>query len=133
MSSPLGTLGKGTTIGHASAQAGPFTAFAKVMGVKPPPTKVGKAETTCFDDAAEQFIPAFISAGEGEFKLLYQTATTTTAYALVGVLTWFQITLPDTHTWTFQGFIDDYAPDVPLKEGIVENVKITVTGQPVYA
>lgn len=134
MPPPNGTLGKGTTLGHSTTQGGTYTAFANITKqIKPPGAKVGSAETTCFGDDSEQFIPGWINGGEASFTLLYITAQTSSAFALLGTDLWFQITLPDTHTWTFQGFIDEYAPGVPMKEGITEDVKIKVTGKPIYA
>lgn len=136
MPAPFGTLGKGTTIGYASSQGGPFTAFVKIRGrapIKPPATKVGKAETTSFDDTSEQYIPGWISASDASFVFLYQNSSTSVAFPQLGTVQWFQVTLPDTHTWTFQGFISEYDPEVPMKEEVYESLKITVTGKPIYA
>jgi len=45
--------------------------------------------------------------------------------------TW-KITLPDTHAWIGAGFISQYEPTVPLKQGVTEKIKITPTGKWVY-
>src|SRR3954464_5083819 len=97
-----GTLGKGTVLSHSTTQGGSYTAVAKIRGpIKPPGKKIGSAETTTFEDSAEQFIPGFPGAGEASTLALYTTATAAALTALVGTVLWWHIVLPDTHVWEF--------------------------------
>lgn len=128
-----GTLGKGTTLGISGTQNGTYTVVGKINQMTPPAVTVGASETTTFEDDADAFIPGFVAGGTYEFDLVYDTANTVGLYALIGILQWFHVTLPDGHVWEFNGFIDSYAPAVPLKEKITEKVKVKITGKPTYA
>lgn len=133
MSFPKGTLGLGTVFGYSTSSAtGPFTNIASIVGIKPPGVSWGEAETTTFADTIEQFIVGLAKGKDATLKLLYITTQTATVYPLCGTPLYFQITLPDTHTIQWSGFIKDYQPDTPLKEGITEEVQIKTTSKPIY-
>lgn len=126
-------IGKGTTLGYSAFPTpSTYTPVAKIKDVAPPKQSVSNAEVTAHDDDSDQNIPGWLSGGEATFEVIYLTATTTALAPLIGVLKSWQITLSDTHTWTFSGYINAYEPNTPLKQGITEKIKIKVTGKPVY-
>jgi tRNA U34 5-methylaminomethyl-2-thiouridine-forming methyltransferase MnmC len=126
-------IGKGSTISYSAwPTPATYTTVAKIKDFKPSAPEVGKAEVTAFDDDSEQQIAAWWKQGDAEFELIYLTASTTALQALIGVMQTWKITLPDTHAWIGAGFISQYEPTVPLKQGVTEKIKITPTGKWVY-
>jgi hypothetical protein len=145
MSLPI--IGKGTTIAYApitgtptapdgtGGTIGTYVPVGKVLKIVPPATKVGKAEVTTFGDTSDQFLSTYLSTGDVEFDILYITGVTAVIAPLMGngLIYSFQITLPDTHTWTCTGFWSDYSPEVEMKKGVTDKIKLTISGKAIYA
>ena len=141
MSTPTATptasiIGAGTTLAYGTAGASPtYTGLGEVKDVKAPHTTVDKYEATHYTspNLTKEFKFGWKDGGEVDVEFNYLTATQTTLNGLTGVISAWQITLPDTHTWSFTGAITDVSGSIPNK-GICDiKIKIKLTGLAVYA
>jgi hypothetical protein len=133
-----GQIGKGSSLSFApvvSGAAGTYVPVAHMKDVVPPPRNIASAESTTFEDDSEQFIPGFINNGVAELEINTNDASTSVLFAMAdGVTTFYwKITLSNTHTWTFPGFIENYTPNVPMKQVMTDRLKVKLQGKAVYA
>ncbi len=135
----MSIIGYGTTIGY-SLTNGSFTAVAQVTEISPPETTVGEAKVTHLlsPNAFHEYIASLGEGGEGSFKFLFaKTLAATLRTMQAGRLTYYwQVTFPDGtsqgSTLVFQGHIKGLGTMVPMEEKVECEIKIKVTGLPVF-
>jgi hypothetical protein len=130
-------IGKGTTLGYGmpTGSTVTYTTLAEVKNVKPPKITAEKYEATHYASPSSylEWLFGWLDGGDVDIEINYLHASASALLALIGVSQSFLITLPDTHTYTFLGAIDDYEGDLPNKGVCTLKLKVKVTGPPVYA
>lgn len=129
-------------LSYATATNGTFTALADVRSVKPPNIQIGSSETTHLGsaNAAKEFIPGWIDAGDIGFTLYFDSAQFSTVYGLVRSSRYWKITFPlvgtqtTAATWVAEGFLTSLDT---AEMGIDDNAvtapgTIKVTGKPTF-
>jgi len=130
-------IGKGTTLGYGTPTGSTvsYTLLAEVKNVKPPKISAEKYEATHYGSPNSylEWLFGWIDGGEVDIEINYLHASASALLALIAVSQSFQITLPNGHTWTFTGTIDDFEGELPNKGVCTIKLKVKVTGPPVYA
>jgi hypothetical protein len=136
MSTTASIIGATTTLGYGAVSMTPtYTLLGEVKDVKAPPVKIDTYEATHYNSPNmwKEYLIGWKDGGEVPVECNYLHASATALIALFGVAQAWQITLPDTHTWSFNGYINGYDGDIPNKGVCDLKLKIKVTSQPVYA
>lgn len=111
-----------------------FTNLAEVLDVTPPNEQTDKVEVTHMQspDQTKEFIPGMTDPGQCSFDINFLPGVDDDAAIQLlrhpsGVQN-FQITFPNGATWTFAGFLTDYAPKAPVNDRMRATVTFKVTG-----
>ena len=126
-----GQSGFGTTLSGAVAGA-----IGEITAISLPGYARTAIDITTMASAAgwREFVGGLMDAGEITLTVWYENANCAVVEGLINddaeALT---ITLPDTHTFTCDGFVTALGGDSPLDDGVVQNITIKLTGAPVYA
>lgn len=132
-------IGFGTTIGYRAVGGTTYTNIAEITSITPAKIQVAKVNVDRFDSGTfnslpvSDVIPGWVEPGEWEFKLNYEQAECTTLHGLVGVQKEFKVTKPDTHGYTFTGFIAEMGDEIPLKDKMETTIKVAINGGSVAA
>lgn len=131
----MAVKGRKSKLGYAAAAEGPFTALAKITEVVPPRTTVDRVDVTHMESPDEYLErePGWADAGDIEVKIQFAAANAATIQGLSGVMKYWQVEFSDGSTWTAQGFIADIGDQVEFKGIVSTDIKICVTGKPVWA
>ena len=120
-------IGLGTTVVITPLSGTAITAI-KVQNIKQPTLSGKDVETTGMSDLIDQYIPGVLNAGEAEFEVVYLKTQSAALEALTNVAgTTFTFTYPDGRVKAFVGFINNWGEEVPLKEKIMNKIKIRAT------
>lgn len=107
-----GTLSKGIKLSYkASSEAPTFTELTNLQEIPELGGTSEKVDVTVLSDASKKYIDGIKDYGELAFKFLYDNAGTSSSYRILQGLegsataTVFQVTLPDTTSFEFSGFV----------------------------
>jgi len=128
--------GYSTTLGYSTVGAGSYTLIGKVMDVSGPSIVVDDIEITNNDSGADEFkeyIAGLRDAGDVTFDIIYEITQNIALQAIVGTLKDWQLTLPDSATYVFTGYIKEIGQETPMADAVKNNIAIKVTGKPTYA
>jgi len=84
------------------------------------------------DGDTREYVLGDIEPGEVNVTINYTAASNAILEPMIGVFYWWQITLPDTHTYTFRGGITDYEGNVEIDKKIAIKFAIKVSGPVTY-
>lgn len=136
MSATSGLIGKGTTLGYSATSGGTYTLLAEVLNVSVPEINVAHVEATHYT-SPNNFIDkksiVWQDVNDLNIEVNYTANDTPTLYSLVGTDKYWKITLSDSHTFTFPGFLSKLGAAIPNKDMVKTSLGVTVTGQIVYA
>ena len=121
--------------------AGGYTTVAQVRDISGPGLGTDTIETSDRDGSGwKEFLGGLADGGEVTFDVLYDPtgATHNATTGLVGMLaskavkSW-QLALPGSVNWTFDGLVTGFDPKAPLNDALTADVTIKVSGQPTLA
>jgi hypothetical protein len=137
MSASAAIIGNGTTIGYQvyPASGSSYTTLGELVDTNTPGEKVDDVEVTNYTspNTHKEFRPGWIEGEDVELETNYLTADQVVVNGIVGVMKTWRITLPDTHTWTWSGYINKRSNAVPNKDKINQKIGIKVADKPIYA
>lgn len=132
MAASSAIIGKGTTLGYSVVDADSYTTIAELFSVGIPDTEVDEVEVTHYasDNDFKEFVAGWEDGGEVEFELNYEKDEADALIALRGAPMDWKITLPDTSTWIFPGFIKKLGGEIPNQDKVTTKATIRITGVP---
>lgn len=129
MSVTAAQIGKGVLLSYADAAGGTnWASLGELLEVKPPKSSIEKVEATNSEspDNTKEFLSSgWIENDDLEAKLNYLKAQTTTLYGLLGVSKDYKVTLPDSSTFVFTGFLSGLGHATPIKDVITQDITVT--------
>ncbi|MFE3839478.1 phage tail tube protein [Pseudogemmobacter sonorensis] len=124
----------------ASATAGAdFVELAEVFEITPPSSTVSEVEVTHFRSSGRrrEFIAGLTDSGTASLQMNFVPGSVSDQRILAlresGDVLPMRITYPNGVTVTFDGFIQEYTPAIPLDDRLTATVNIRVTGDVVIA
>lgn len=135
MSATAGIIGKGTTLGFGVVASGTYVTIAEVVDVKAPEISVARVDFTNYESpnsTIETLPSGWLEVGDTDVDLTYTHAQKAALDAIIGVLKDFKITLPNTKTIVFTGFISKAGVEIPLKDRIKAPYTVSATTKPIY-
>ena len=122
-------IGYTTTVKYGDSNPA-TTLVGQILDASAPEAQVDSVETTNNDSASglKEFIPGLQDNGQFTFQALYLKTRETALRALLRATKYWRITLPDSSTYDFQGFITSMGTALPRGENMVNNLTIKITG-----
>ncbi|TDQ63571.1 tail tube protein [Maritalea mobilis] len=123
-------------IGDGGDPTETFTAVAEVTNITPPGYSRDAIDVTHMksDDQFREYIAGLMDAGEVQIELNYvPSASDVLIAALTGGKGNFQITLPNSITFTFAAICTAYTPAVPNDDKLSASATFKVSGKPTLA
>ena len=130
-------IGHKTSIAYGAVPSVGYTLLAEIIGFTPPKTTVAMVDASRFDsdvtangNPIEDQITGWLKPGEYSFKAHYDKNGTqaTTIRGLLGAQHSWQMTYPDAKTRSFIGVLTEYGEEVPLKDKMTLDFKVTING-----
>lgn len=125
----------GVKIGTSATGAEPYVDIAGLVKLDAPKLKNSAVDSTNHGSGgvAEKVSSGLVEVDDikATFSFVESAMTTLTTACTAGTLMHFKITFPNTQTWTFNGFITEFAPagaDAGSPELLTADVTIAVTG-----
>lgn len=130
-----GIIGKGTTLANSATSGGTYTAVVELTDVNFPEPVAADVELTHYgsSNSVEEYIAGWINGGDVTFTCNYTTANYAALLALLRTSKFWKITLPDTHTIIFPGYINKIGGAIPNKDRVTNTFTMKVTDLPTYA
>lgn len=135
MAASVAQLGAGTTLGYAAFPTpSGYTTCLEVSKVGIPKVTYDEVKVTHYLSAnnLHEFIAGWGNGNEVQVEANYVKAEMTSLTAIQGVLKTWKITLPDTSTWIFGGFVKEVDGEIPNEDKIMTKFTIKVTGKPTF-
>lgn len=131
---PDGAVAYGLTVGY-SADAVTYTAVADVedCDIEGDKTDAPDITTNSSTSACRTFTPGLHDPGNFKFKQLYTTANYTAMTALYRAVRSWKVTINDTHTCIFQGFISAMPLVLHMSDPMMMDVTIKISGPITYS
>jgi len=124
-------IGYGYVLSNSSTSGGTFTPIIEILDVKPGKLS-GEKVVIQRNDSPTLFgekIPGWKDAAEWEVKCVYEKGKRAVLDGLFMVPGFWKFVRPDgTSSSAFAGFVSELGDEVPLKEAMTCNFKITVNG-----
>lgn len=131
---------QGTIIERDPLGGGAFVAIAELRDISGPALSRNPIETTNHNDADESFVVGIRRHGEVTFQLGYIPTEASHDDTAGLIQSWqngdkdvFRVTFPDGTEWVFSGYITNFAPSMPVDDGLVADVSIRTTGTMLFA
>jgi hypothetical protein len=127
----LAAIGAGFSLSSSTTSGGTYTPIAEIVDLKPGKTTVGKSEIARSDNTqiAVEKIPGWKDVSDWEGKCVYAKTYRAALEALVGVPMYWKFIRPDgTSSQAFQAFMSELGDEVPIKEFMSCDFKLTVSG-----
>ena len=132
MAATLATIGKGYVLAWSATLMGTYAPVIEILELKPGKKAVQKITVQRNDspDLYGEKIPGWIEEGDWDAKCIYEPGKRTVLDGLVAAPSFFKFTRPNgTTTSAFAGFISELGDEVPIKEYMTTDFKITVDGK----
>lgn len=127
-------LGNSSSLGYNLTNSGAYTNIAPLTDITTPKPSCTVVNVSSLTDAIDIKLPGFTDNGEFSATIHHSpgnlTLVTTT---LFGLLVYYQITLNDTHTFTFQAILKDYTADIKRNELVAYKCTFAISGAIVEA
>lgn len=115
-----------------------YTEIGQVMDISGPGMTRDSIEVTTRDSVGlwNEFIKGFKDGGELTFGLVLDTSLATHGTAATGLLSDFaddttipawELTLPQSRKFNFDGFLTSYQPTEPMKDALTADITVKVT------
>ena len=129
-------IGKGTTLSYGdSGSDSTFTALAEVVDMPMPEISTPpKVDATHYESGEykDYVSPGFKDVGDMEIEINYEASQTETLIGLVGQVKYWMVTLPDTATFIFPGFVSKLGGSIPKENVIKQKITLAITGAIAY-
>lgn len=130
---------QGTIIERDPLGGGSFAAIAELRDISGPALSRNPIETTNHNDADENYVVGIRRYGEVTFTIGY-IPTEGSHDSSSGIInSWqdgdrdvFRITYPDGSEFVFSGYINNFAVNAPLDDGLTADVSIRTTGGMIF-
>lgn len=125
--------GASIAIGDGATPTEAFVPVAQVTRITPPSDEFDVIDVTnmASADRTREFIQGMRDPGQCEFEINFDAGgtadTALQALRAVNTPTNFRITFPTSTTWTFAGFLQSYAAEIPFDDKQTATVAIKVT------
>ncbi len=134
MSDTVAEIGYGFALEYSATGAGEYTQIAEILDIKVPTVTTDKVVIQRNDspDLYGEKIPGWKEASDLEATVVYnhQQAVTLYGYFEAQTLLYWRFRKPDdTHTGTFRGFVCEMGDENPLKDKMMNVIKIAVSGK----
>jgi hypothetical protein len=129
MSASTGIKGFGSTL--AGSSLGTVVEITTIGG---PNIEVDDIELThmASPNGYKEFIGGLIDGGTIDLTINYTKAQITALSAALGVSDTITITLPDTSTWVFGGYVKSLGQETPMGDKISNSITIKASGKPTF-
>lgn len=124
MAATSGIIGKGTTLGYSATSGGSYTSILELTEVDPPDPSLMKVDFTNSQSTNVENQPGFSDPGESGFGGNFIKTEYAALDALRGTAKYWKITLRDSSTIVWAGWLDKCAPTVDIKGKV--GAKITI-------
>jgi predicted secreted protein len=129
------TLGYGITVSRFNGTS--YVPFAEIVDVTPPNVSRDSIGVSHHGSPGgyKEFIPGLRDGGEISLTLNWIPSATETLLVAFnsGTVDSFRITLPNSVTCTFSGFVMSHSPATPRDDKMTLAVTLKVSGAPVWA
>ena len=132
-------IGYGGYVEVSSDSGGSWTRIAEARNIKPPSDNLDIIDATNMDSPGgiREFVPGLSDPGDFSFSINFVPNSggdvkIQELRALRTTVKW-RITYRNGATWTFDGFLQGYVPDVPTDGLMTADVSVKVTGPYVAA
>lgn len=139
MAATTATIGHTTSLSSNTAGSVATTSswvlLSEIKNVSGPAPDVTDVEVTNLESPnfTKEFIPGLINGGEVSFDVSYFKTACATVYGLIRTSTAWKIILPDTSTWTWDGYIKHFGVEQIESETELKNsVTIKVQTKPIF-
>jgi predicted secreted protein len=115
-----------------------YVALAEVKSITPPSADVDQVEVTHMQSPGRyrEFVSGLIDSGEASFEMNFIPGSTSDQriFELLNLPTGVsrrrscRISYPNGRTWTFDGEITGYEPDIPFDDAMTATVTLKVSG-----
>lgn len=133
------SIGHGSTFAVSTDGGTTYVPLAEVINITPPSDTIDVIDATSMDsaNATREFILGLNDPGECSLEMNFVPGSTADdkiqdirdARAVVKC----RITFPNAVTWTFDGILTAYEPDIPADDKMTATVTFKVTGSYVVA
>lgn len=129
MSASTGVKGYGSTIAGSA-----LSTVVEVTKIGGPNLKADSIELTHMtsDNRFREYISGLLEGGEVSLELNYTKAQCAAIATALGTTDTFTLTLSDSSTWVFTGFINALGQETPHDGKISNTAGIQVSGKPVF-
>jgi len=118
-------------IGHSATLVGTSVGtIGEVLDVSGPGITTDRVDATNMDSTSgwAETIPGIIHGGEITFDINYVKGAMASLYGVIGDSDTFTLTLPDSSSWTWTGWVADVNPSTPHAGKQTVSVAIVVNG-----
>jgi hypothetical protein len=128
------TLGNAATLGYCTTQTGSYTLIGNIEEMETHSPEFAVIKFSALTDTSEQKLPGYVDSKSMSVTIGQTTANQSLlSTTLPGLLFWYQITLADTHTYTFEGFLKSFKAPIKRNEVVWWQCEIEITGVVTYA
>src|SRR5687767_13119247 len=124
-------IGKGTTLGFSAVPPTTYTPIGtQVVDVNKPGMTWDDVETTHYTTTGgiKSFIAGWAEGDVVNVEVNHVAADETVILGLGGLAKTFKITLPDTSSYVFPGYVNQVGGSVPNKDVVKTTLSIKITG-----
>lgn len=127
----------GTLLAFEATPGEAFTTIAELADIAPPPLQSPSTEVTPHNEDIDSYVIGVRRRGEMTVQLNFLHTETTHDEAATGLMghwiaktkTGYRLTFKDTGIWIFSGFVTNFVPVTPVREGAqTANVTFRPTG-----
>jgi len=129
MAASTGIKGYGTTFAGAA-----LSTVVEVTKLSGPSVEADDIELThmASPNGYKEFIAGLVNGGAMNLELNYTKAQSTSLLAAVGTNDTFTMTLPDSSTWVFTGYVKSLGQETPMSDKVSNTAAIKISGKPVF-
>lgn len=140
MAEDAGEIGFGTAVGYGDTEGGSFTDVAEMTDVTMPSIEVNDVDVTHhgLTEKFRDFTPGLGTAGEIEFKILFDKTEQAALYALIRTTKWWRVNFPlaegesTASNWKAQGYLKSIQNMNPLDDKMEATMKIKLRNKPTF-
>lgn len=140
MAEDAGDIGFGTAVGYGDTEGGSFTDVTELTDVTLPGIEINDVDVTHHGlaDFFRDFTPGLGTAGEIEFKVLFDKAQQDTLYGLARTTKYWRVNFPlaegesTASNWKCRGYLKGLQNVNPIDDKMEATLKIKLRGKPVW-
>ena len=120
-------LGNNATLGY-SLTNGSYTTILEVKSITSNKPAVPIVDVSSLTDTTAIKLPGFVDNGEFSWEMYDNATNSALLGTLIGVVYYYEITAPDTHTIVFQAILKDYEASYERNGAVVWKCSAAITG-----